>query len=643
MTEEQVRADVKFLEGKLAARDQKYLRNLNRFLSNGQRRESIRDIYVSPTAFFNSIVDTDTGILPAINVGRSMALTLQSKLAQTKGRIFFTPVNGLWKTIKVCRNAQVYFDAFIDRDDTMDKVKKVILDALVFDMGVVWIDPDTQSTKRVRPWEFYVDPAELNYGEPKRAMLRFDEYPVGLIKDKLKPEWDITKEFETNPSRKAAVRHYWDILGKKKYLFIGPYTAEVQDIDYEEIPFALFYYSDPIKGLYSNSVMDNCYPNQRQIDSTLRRVHDALELSPANTIFVPGLVSSTNPNAQNPNQALSKMISNRVGNVVQMDMTDGQVVVSTPPAIDQQYVDMIRFFKDEAFEQEGISQISAQSKIPRNVQSGVMLDSVQDVESERFQAVLDNVILLQKTIYVKMIRCFPKGHEILPSRVNRAKVKWSEIVKEFDSFSLTSSLASVLSKDPETKMAQIEKLQAQGIINPAMAAQLLQLPDLEGAYNVATASYDNCRKVIERAIDDGKTDFAPIVNLQMLLTEVVNTFLQLDSVDEDPAILKRLQELLDAVMEQIGKKNQIQQPPLPPPVDTAPVQDAAMNGAQVTALADTVVKVRMGELSPESAKAMILAGFPNTDPALIDQMVGIVPPEPQPAEPVAPALVPAEL
>jgi hypothetical protein len=625
MTYEQVVADIQWLYSKLSQRDQKYLRNYNRFMSNGQRREAIRTVYTNPSSFFFAQTDDETGLLPAINVGRSMVLTLQSKLIQTKGRIFFSPVNGLWETIKTCRNSQVYFDAVTERDNLYSKTAKALLAALVFEYGVIWADDETKTNQVIRPWEFYVDPAELNYGKVSRCMIVQDDYPLVAIKDKLKEGMARYQELQNNPTAKTRLHRYWDLVGKKKYLIADSEKIEEVDIDYDTMPMSLIYYQEPIKGLYSNSVMDNCYQNQRQIDDILRRIHDALTLSPANTIYVPK--SETNGN-------VAKMLSNKVGNVVPYDAALGAVIVSTPPAIDGQYLTMLQFFQQSSFEQEGVSQLSAQSKKPSGINSGVALDTLQDVESERFQAQVDNLIQFYKDIYTKMIEVFPEGDDILPGRLNRANIKWAQIKKQRDSFSMQSSLASVLSKDPKVKMEQLEKLQAQGVIRPYMAASLLQLPDLDGAYSAATASYDASRKIIERALDDENYEFYSVVNLQQLLEEAVNILLQLDAVDEDPKILARLVKLIDIVTQKMATVTNIQNPPLPPappPMpEAAPVQDLAMNGAQVTAIADLVSRVSRMEITPEAARAMIMTAFPNTDPALVAQMVGLPPPEPPP-------------
>lgn len=557
MTHEQVIQDIQYLYGKLAIRDAKYLRNLNRFLTNGNRREGIRTISTVPPAFYNAMQDDKTGLTPNINVSRSMVLTLLSKLIQTKGRIFFNPINGLWKTIKVCRSAQIYFDAVYESDKIYDKVQRAVLEALVFDIGILGADEETKSIFNVLPHQFYVDPAEFHYKKVSRCYIMDDEFPLISLRDKLDPEKTPISyaKYQNNPFCKVTYYKYWDLVNQKKYTVVDSEFIEDIDIEYTEMPFSFFYYNKPVKGFFSVSLIDNVYSHQKEIDSVMKRIHDAYTLSPANTIYIPKGAG---------NDSIGKVMNNAVGNIIEYNAQLGQIVVSTPPAIDPSYQGFLSFMMQSAFEQEGISQLSATSKKPTGINSGVALDTLQDVESERFQTQVDNLIQFYKDINNTMINTYPKNDEILPKRLNRASVKWSEIVKSREEISMTSSLATALSKDPKVKMEQIEKLQSQGIIDIYMASSLLELPDLEGAYSAMAAAYDDCRKIIERALDNDEYDFYSVIPLDMLMKVSVNTLLQLDSNDEDPKTLKRLVKLIEIVNGKINEKNQIQNPPMPP-------------------------------------------------------------------------------
>jgi hypothetical protein len=629
-------ADASWLESKLAAREMKYLRSLNRFVYNGSRNESIRQVYTYPTNYlFQGVDDGRTGPLPSINIGRSMALTLQSKLIQTKGRVFFTAVNGLWDTIKTCRNAQVFFDAFVERDELNDKVKKSVLDALIFEAGYIWVDDESKSTIRIHPWQYFADQAEVTYGKMSRVMIVQDWHPVLPFKDRLPKGGKCATALEKNPHITAKVVRYFDLERKIKSLFIAGEYIDSVELMSDRSPVVPIYYNDPVKGMYSNSIMDNSRQNQNLIDEILRRVRDAAILSPANTIFVPSTPGS------NANDSVIKTLDALVGNVVKYDPTLGLPTVATPPPIDPAYVQLLEFIKDQSFDQEGISQLTAQSKVPEDVTSGVALDTLQDIQSTRFQTQVDNLIQFYKNIYTTMIDVFPEDDDILPPRLNRSNVKWSEIKRQRELYSLSSSLTSMLSKEPKVKMEQIEKLQAQKIINPNQAAQLLEIPDLESAYSVATASYDNCRKIIERAIDQQKFDFYNVVDLNMLLGEAVNTLLQLDSVDEDPRVLENLVTLINIVVQKQADVRNAQNPALPPPVaPPGPLKDQLLDGSQIVALTSVLKAVKAGEIDTDMASGLIAAVDPSIPQPLLLKMLGLPPlPEAPPVDnaPTAPA------
>jgi hypothetical protein len=220
-----------------------------------------------------------------------------------------------------------------------------------------------------------------------------------------------------------------------------------------------------------------------------------------------------------------------------------------------------------------------------------------------------------------MIEWFPKDDDILPAKLNRAKVKWAEIKEARESFTMQSSLASVLSNDPETKMKQIEKLMQMQVINPYQQAQLLEIPDINQAYSVATASYDYCLKIIENAIEKKDYAFGQWVNLAQLLDVTVTTLCQLSAEDEDPEIISNLAGLLTKVLGDINTKDGIQNPQMPPPPPEN-VQNMAMNGAQVVAFKDVAESIHAGRMPAEVGGAIIAAGFPTVSEDQIAVITG---------------------
>jgi hypothetical protein len=246
------------------------------------------------------------------------------------------------------------------------------------------------------------------------------------------------------------------------------------------------------------------------------------------------------------------------------------ITVSTPRPIDPMYTQLLDMFEKKIYEMEGISQLSAQSKKPGGLNSGVALDTLQDVESERHNVLLQAMIKMYMDVAKICIQVFPDSANVLPEKTGRADIKWKDIKIAKDLFTVQFSSSSSLSKDPKTKMEQIEKLQSLNLINPGMIASLLDLPDLNEAYSVMTASYDYSQKIIERALEDGEFNFYEVGDIKQLYSEVVTTILRLDANDEKPEIIANAVLLLAKVKDKMDEIESAMAPPMPPPAPIAP-------------------------------------------------------------------------
>ncbi len=556
MTTDFIFKDMATLSAKNEKKLAKYRRNFNRYANNGRRSEDMREQYGNPLSFYNIEAGEDTGTTPSVNIIKSAIDTHVSKISQTKVRPFFNPIVGTFRTRKVCRQAQVYFDEFFECEDVYRKAIECLRIADIFECSAMWIDDESKCVVRVAPWEYIYDPAELNFGQITRCYLIRKQFPLYYLKDKLKG--DPAKWLEEDPSRKVEYVIYWNLQDKKKYHIVNAQIIETRDIDYDCAPFAILWPEMPIRGNNSVAMADTLYTIQNQIDVLAERIHLAIELSPANSIWVP-----------EGSEVKPSMISNEIGAVYPYRPLPGQtgssVTIATPPAIDSQYLQMLEFWIRTGYEITGISQLSAQAKKPSGLNSGVALQTVEDVESERHNPALQSYIRFLMDIAKLCIEVFPKGEEILPKKKGRADIKWADIKRERDSFSIQFSASSSLSKDPATKMEQIEKLIGMKIINPALAAELLEFPDLESAYSIMCSSYDYCQRIIERAVEDDVIEYYEVVDLQQLFSETVNTLMRIDANEEKPETMQRLVKLLEHIKNQIDQVDaSVAPPPLAP-------------------------------------------------------------------------------
>jgi hypothetical protein len=352
---------------------------------------------------------------------------------------------------------------------------------------------------------------------------------------------------------------YYDLEGGWKYTFAGAHLCgKPRKIEYKIPPVAMLYVAEPLKGAFSVSMADELYPIQSIVDRLCERIGLAVELSPANTVWVP-----------EGSEVKASMISNEIGAVYNYrplpGMSASPITVATPPAIDPQYLTLLEFWTRQGYEITGISQLSAMAKKPSGLNSGVALQTVEDVESDRHNLALQSFVRFLMNTAKVCIEVFPADEEILPKHTGRANIKWREIKKEHDAFSIQFSASSSLSKDPKVKMEQIEKLLAMKLLNPSLATSLLEFPDLERAYSITSSSYDACQRIIERAVEDGDDDFYEVVDLAQIYREAANTLLQLDANDEDPATLARIVKLLAKVKGKMDASAAAAAPAVSPP------------------------------------------------------------------------------
>ena len=570
---EYIMTDMSLMEQFLSKREVKYRRNYNRFYNNYNRMEDIWNNYGNILSYY-SYQDETIGNIPYLNILRSAVDTTASKLSQTKVRPFFNPVLGTYKTVKTCRNAQIYFDEYFDKQDTYKKTVNSITDALIFDMGVMWIDDESKSLLKVNPWEFFFDAGEMSDGgNLTRCELRRKQYPLIALRDLLKDDSIYAARLNDTPNAHCDYRIYWDLIGGMQYKFIGNDLIQKRKIPYNKPPFVWIYYKDPVKGAWSDSMIDVIYRLQKMVDDLTYKISVAAQLSPANLVFVP----------RGSDLKTSMIASAKIGDVFEYNANAGGSipVVATPPIIDGMYIQLLEMFEQKAYNMVGVSQLSAQSKKPSGLNSGVALQTLEDVESERHNVVLNNYIRFVRDIAERMIDIFPENEEVLPKRRARSPITWKDIKTEREMFNIQYSASNSLSKDPATKMQQIEKLISMKIIDPSVAAQLLEMPDLEQAYSISTAAYDMNEKTIERVIEDGPSEdgmfhFFEVQNLQALFNQAINTLFRLDTNDEKLEVLDNLGAFINQLKDMMDEVNAELQQPTPPPAP--PMQPPMVQG-----------------------------------------------------------------
>lgn len=449
------------------------------------------------------------------NIIASCIETLCSKIASQKVRPFFNTVNGTFKEMQVARQAQIFFDQLYEENNVNKIITNAFRDSCIFDKGIIKISDEGISNRL--PWNVYVDPREVSYNQITMVAERLPKTPGRLLKLKYGIKADYNLDY--------TVYEYYDVLEHVKAIYVVELDKVITS-KYEPkiIPYISIHYSDPIKGNTSQSVVDQLYGIQMQIDELLAVMKDSIAMNPGMTLLIP---RSSN--------IKTNMLSNRTGQIIQYDPIPGQtaspVTYATNDIISSQFVQLLDKLKNDAYEIVGISQLSATSQKPEGLNSGVALSTMEDIESDRFETQLNNVIRLYVDVAKACLDIFSPEENILPDDIARANIKWADIVEARNNMKIQFSAAQSLSKDPSEKLKQLTTLASSGVIPQSHIATLMELPDLQCGYSIANNAYNAVYTFIDEVMKNGVPEtipeYLPTDKGSLLETEVVNTMLSL--------------------------------------------------------------------------------------------------------------------
>lgn len=482
-------------------------------------------------------IENDTTSTPQLNVIKSCIDTLVSKVAQSKVRPYFNCINGTFKDIQIVKQAQQFFDQYFDIQNVNKTISEAFRDACIFDTGWVFVNPFTKKIEKALPFQVYTRPSEISYGKMTRVYYEQKDYPVVLFDDELRNKINKkSKDLEYVTygiyfdTVKQKVVQYVDALGTDD-LIIKDYTSKV-------VPFIPLFYVSPIFGNSSQSIVDMLNSIQLSIDNIMAKINDASQLNNAMTFFVP---EGSNIKVE--------QLNNRIGNVVRYrataDMGMNPITTATPAFISDQYLQTLEQLKQNAYEMVGISQLSAQSKKPSGLNSGIALSTMEDVESERFETQLNQIIRCYVDVAKTCIEIFPKDEDILPPSQMRVSIKWKDIVEESEKMVIQFSGADALSKDPSVKLQQLQMLAQAGILPQSRIAQYMEIPDINSGYSLSNNAINAVLSVIDDCIQKDKFDVPDYIPFTMLKEEIINTQLSLRSAnyEKNSDDIEKLQKL----------------------------------------------------------------------------------------------------
>ena len=180
---------------------------------------------------------------------------------------------------------------------------------------------------------------------------------------------------------------------------------------------------------------------------------------------------------------------------------------------------------------------------------------MEDLESDRFETQLNQIIRAYVDIAKKCIACFDKSDNILPKSNSHVSIKWRDVVEETDKMVIQFSGADALSKDPSQKLQQLQAMVQAGILPAERMAQYMEIPDVNSGYNLANNSINAVLSVIDDCLKNDNYDVPEYIPFDMLKQEIINTQLSLraSNYDENKEDIDKLDKLYSIVLHKAKK------------------------------------------------------------------------------------------
>ena len=551
-----------------------------------------------PTALPNKNRGGITGKRPTYNVVKSVIDTITAKVAKSKPKPQFLTSEGDYNQQRRAENLTKYIEGVFYDSNAYNEGQKAFVDSCVFGTGVMKVVPDYSEGKitveRVFSDEIYVDYYDGMYGTP-RQIHQVKYMPRDVLLDAFPDQKyaissaasglteagtsstiaDLVKVIESwhLPSGTGADDGCHTVSIESGTLFCEQY-----DKDY--FPFVFMKYTDGLLGFNGTGITEQIVGIQIQINKLLRDIARAQDL-----IAVPRIL------VDNTGALPTSQISNGIGSVIKYTGTKPDFF--TPQAMNPELYNHLKWYIQSAYEIAGISQLSAGSKKPSGLDSGVALREYNDIESERFAITgqrYETMFMELANIVIDMSRDLYNENKSLSVKVQGKdfiqSIKWKDVNLEDDKFIMKVYPTNILPSTPAGRLQTTQELLQAGFISQEDAISLLDFPDLKSTTNLLTANIRLIQKQLNSITETEEYDAPePVMNLETALQVAQNFYLESKQNNMDDAKLGLILRYIDDVnrlIEQAMPPAPVQQPVSPQANPEAlPTSDLIPNVPQV--------------------------------------------------------------
>jgi len=527
-----------------------------------------------------------------LNVVRAVIDTVVARISKNEVRPLFLTSGGDWAIQERAKLMTKFVEGQLRGMKAYPIVTQIFRDACICGKGIGKIIVDNcdgeenLSLERVQPTEVFVDTLDAMYGTPlsyhqvknmhkSRLIDKFPNHKVAIEDADLKAPRNLQL---SERDGFCTVIESWKVSeGSSKGRHIiccSNVTLLDEEYDEETPPFVFLDYSAPVQGFYGMGIAENLMGTQVEINKTLRTIQLSMHLTAIPKVFID---SST--------KVAKAQINNEVGGIISYTGTKPsyESVGSVPPEL----LNWVKELYARAFELEGVSQLSATSRKPAGLDSGVALREFTDIESERFFVVAkahENYFLDLSALIISSMNRFESDPIVrLASNKFLEIIRWSDVNMDEDKYLMQTFPANLLPTTPAGRISTIQELMQAGLIDIDRGRALLSFPDLESVTNYLNSPVEIIEMIIDSMLTKGKY-LSPepymgkdVIRLGLTMVTQAYLFSQTRAVPEEKLdLLRNWIDAADAMLKEMVAQEQQAlpvEPALPAVAEAAPVNE----------------------------------------------------------------------
>jgi hypothetical protein len=424
----------------------------------------------------------------------------------------------------------------------------------------VYVNPITYQIETLKPFNVGFLESECRFGDPRRMLIKYRGYPAILLK-----QFGIKNIKGDDSGKVMYFHHYIDCDKQEQELFVNGESVKVLPYKCDKLPIVPIYYDKPVYGLKTSSVVQQLEGIQNIINDINATTSVCAQRWDGVTTFISAGSNITQADIDNK--------PGKVFVVAEKYQQTGSTPIATVPSqmFDPQANSNIEFYKKMAYEVIGVSEMSVESKVDPNVESGVMYRSVIDNESDRLSRATQQYVNGYTDLANLMIELLPDNQEVLPQSLNTSSIKWKDVKKQKELFKISFAVVEQKSQDVSEQAKYVNALLNQGLITINEIGYYLDKPDMEKAIAHISAIQSGLQQVITRAIKYGDYDIPDFIDpneLEKAIIKEENVIYSQVSDDEDnneiiEESLLRLMALEEYNLRRVQEMGLLEQPQQP--------------------------------------------------------------------------------